>query len=169
MLPAADSSPYPEVKASGENTGLAARLGDVYAGDAGELGAVARYVYQGIVFKESYPEYSDAFLRLAKTEMHHLLLVGELIVRLGGDPLYASYKGEERRYWNGAEIMTGSDLAAALLYDLNEEQRAYSDYVSIARQSRDRYVFALLTRIALDEMLHTSMLKVMIKKLRRIK
>lgn len=168
-LTAADSSPYPEIRVQAENRYFADRLNAVFGGNSGEFGTIAEYVYQSIIFKESFPEYSETLMRIAKVEMHHLFMVGELIKKLGGEPVYGWYSSGDVKYWNGGTVNYSGDLAAALLHDLSGEQQAYSAYVSLARQSGDRYVFAVLTRIALDEMIHTGMFKSMINKLRRVK
>lgn len=166
---AADSSPYPEIRVQGENIRLAQQLSAVFGGGSGEFGVISEYVYQSIIFKDSFPDYSAVLMKIAKVEMHHLYMVGEIIKKLGGQPIYGWYSGGEPRYWSGSSVNYGDDLAAALLYDLNGEQKAYSSYVSLARQSGDRYVFAALTRIALDEMIHASILKSLINKLRHVR
>lgn len=163
---AADSSAYPEIRVQGENRRLAEQISSAFGGGSGEFGTIAEYVYQSIIFKENFPEYSAVLMKIAKVEMHHLYMVGEIISKLGGQPVYGWYSGGEPIYWNGGSVNYSNDLASALIYDLNGEQKAYSSYVSLARQSGDRYVFAALTRIALDEMIHTSLFKSMINKLR---
>lgn len=165
---AADSSPYPEIKVQGENKRLAEQLSAVFAGGSGEFGVISEYVYQSIIFKDSFPEYSAVLMKIAKVEMHHLFMVGELMKKLGVQPVYGWYSGGEPKYWSGSSVNYSDDLAAALIYDLHGEQKAYSSYVALARQSGDRYVFAILTRIALDEMLHANILKRLINKLRHV-
>lgn len=151
----ADSSPYPEIKVQAENEKLARQISSAFGGNGGEFGTISEYVYQSIVF----PEYSELFRRLAIVEMKHLNMIGQLMEQLGGRVIYGYYPDKEAVYWNGVGVNYTRDITTALLYDLNGEQRAYSSYVTLARQSGDRYVFAILTRIALDEMIHTSLLK----------
>lgn len=158
----ADSSPYPEIRVQSENKRLAAQLNAAFAGTGGEFGNISEYVYQSIMFSGS--EYGKIFMELAKVEMHHLAILGEVIRKLGGKPFYGWYSEGKEQFWNGSYVNYTQDLLAALVHDLNGEQRAYSSYVSLARQSGDRYVFAVLTRIALDEMIHASLLKSLIAK-----
>lgn len=159
----ADSSPYPEVRVSGENKQFGELLCTALGGNSGEFGTISEYVYQSVIFKDSYPEISKIFLRLAKVEMHHLLMIEELVHKLGADPVYGWYSGGEPVYWSGSSVNYTNELQSALIYDLNGEQKAYSTYISLARRSGDRYVFAVLTRIALDEMVHTSLLRSILK------
>ncbi len=163
----ADSSPYPEIKVQEKNKKLAEQMNFLFGGGAGELGAISDYIYQGIIFKDSFPEYAEIFMKIAKVEMHHLFMMGQLIHLLGGELIFGSYSGGKPAYWSGKSINYTSDIASALIYDLNEEQRAYSAYVSFARQAGDRYVFAVLTRIALDEMIHASLFKTLISSLKK--
>ncbi len=166
-ISARDGSPYPEIRVQSENRRLAEQISAAFGGGAGEFGAVSLYTYQSIMFKDNYPDYSRMLMEIGKVEMHHLFMIGELIKKLGGQPIYGWNAGGEPKYWSGGSVNYTDDLASALLYDLNSEQRAYSSYVSLARQSGDRYVFAVLTRIALDEMIHTGLFKSMINKLRQ--
>lgn len=157
-----DSSPYPEIQVQGENRRLAAQLSAAFGGAEGEFGNISEYVYQSIIFSGS--EYGKIFMELAKVEMHHLAMVGQLIRKLGGNPIFGWYSEGHEQFWNGSLVNYTGDLLSALVHDLNGEQHAYAAYVSLARQSGDRYVFAVLTRIALDEMIHASLLKSLINK-----
>ncbi len=163
----ADNSPYPVVRVQRENPRFAAQLTEAFGGGDGEFGTISDYVYQGIVFAKDHPEYARVFMELAKVEMHHLAMVGSMIEMLGGKLIYGHYSCNEPVYWNGADANYSRRLSDALISDLGGEQRAYAAYVSLARQSGDRYIFAVLTRIALDEMIHASLLKSMINKLRQ--
>lgn len=163
----ADPSPYPELKVTGENKALANRITAAIGGTSGELGTIYGYVYQSVVFSKNYPEYAEVFASLAKAEMHHLKMICTLVDMLGGTPVCGSCRNGQPLYWSGSSVEYTRDLAAALLHDLDSEQKAYADYVSTARQSGDRYVFAVLTRIALDEMIHIGLLKKLIARLRR--
>lgn len=158
----ADSSPYPEVRVQSQNKRFAAQLCAAFGGTGGEFGSISEYIYQSVIFSNN--EYGRLFSELAKVEMRHLAMIGELIHKLGGKPIFGWYASGEEKYWNGSMVDYSEDLISALVHDLNGEQRAYAAYVSLARQSGDRYVFAVLTRIALDEMLHTSLLKALITK-----
>ena len=53
---------------------------------AGELNSVSEYLYLSIMFADAYPELSEYFEKLSMEEMHHHRALGELILRLGGDP-----------------------------------------------------------------------------------
>lgn len=163
----ADSSPYPEIRVQGENKLMAERLTYTFGGSSGEFDSTAQYVYQSIMLKNSHPPQSELLLRIAKTEMHHLYMIGELITKLGGQPIYGWKNAGKTHYWNGEQLNYSPDPATMYLHDLAGEQKAYSTYVSLARQSGDRYVFALLTRIALDEMIHASLFKTLLSDLRK--
>lgn len=161
----ADSAPYPPVRVTGENKRLAALLNDAFGGSGGEFNTISEYTYQAIRFKEEYPEYSHILMDIAKVEMKHLFMIGELISMLGGELIYGKYSDGEKIFWSGEDIFYGGNLSAALMYDLRGEQNAYGEYVRLARRSGDRFVFDVLMRIALDEMIHTSIFKGMLHKL----
>ncbi len=163
----ADSSPYPPVKVTGENVRFAAQLSSAFGGSGGEFGTIAEYVFQSMIFRSTYPEYADIFGRIAMVEMRHLDMIGELMKLLGLPPVYGEYENGVPSYWNGTFPDYTDDLASAILHDLDGEQKAYAAYVSLSRRSGDRYVFAVLSRIALDEMIHVNLLRGMLAKLRK--
>ena len=162
----ADSSPYPPVKVTRENVRFAAQLSSAFGGSGGEFGT-AEYVFQSVIFRSTYPEYADIFGRIAMVEMRHLNMIGELMKLLGLPPVYGEYENGVPSYWNGTFPDYTDDLASAILHDLDGEQKAYSAYVSLSRRSGDRCVFAVLSRIALDEMIHVNLLRGMLAKLRK--
>ncbi|MGN0641762.1 MAG: manganese catalase family protein [Huintestinicola sp.] len=164
----ADSSPYPEIAVQGENPRYAAVLSSAFGGREGELTAISQYIYQSIVFGDSYPEYAEILRAIAIVEMRHLKMVGEIIEKLGGKVVFGSTSGGQTRFWDGTAVNYSDDIAAAIIQDINDEQKAYANYVALARQANDRHVFAALTRIALDEMIHTAVLKSLLAKLRRV-
>lgn len=164
----ADSSPYPELRVQHENPRFGQKLCNAFGGPDGEFSAISGYVYQSIIFKEKFPVQSDILLRIAIVEMKHLAMVGRLVDMLGAEVIFGHYPCGEPVYWNGVGVNYMNDIASALIHDLNSEQKAYAEYISLARQSGDRYVFAVLSRIALDEMVHTSLLKSLISDITKI-
>ncbi|MGN0666181.1 MAG: ferritin family protein [Huintestinicola sp.] len=162
-----DSSPYPEIRVESENKALASRISELYAGKDSELTAISRYVYQSIIFKDTYAEFAEIFLTIARAEMHHLHMLGRLVFLLGGDPVFCTEHRGKSACWNGEYSVSPRDIAAAVVTDLSDEQKAYASYISLARQAGDKYVFAVLTRIALDEMIHAAALRSILAKLRQ--
>lgn len=162
----ADNSPYGEVKVREENISLAERLTQAFGGRSGEFETVSLYTYQSLVFRDSFSEYAKLLQRMSFVEMHHLELIGELIIKLGGNIIIGMVNKGKPEYWSGKMLNYTDDLASALIYDLRGEQKAYAAYVTLARQSGDRDVFNLLMRIALDEMIHISVIRTMINRLR---
>ena len=95
-----DSSPYPEVMAARENKRLAAQISALYAGQSSELTSVAGYTYNSFVLSESYGEYADVFRKMAAVEMHHLSLLGQLMIKLGGDPVFGDVSGSPQVFYD---------------------------------------------------------------------
>lgn len=163
-----DLSPYPEITVQRPNPQFAERLSSTFGGPSGELSAISGYIYQSLVFRKNFPEYARVIDKIALVEMKHLDMIGELILKLEGKPIYAEYSDGIPVYWSGESITYADDLATALVGDLRGEQKAYSAYITLARQSGDKHVFSILTRIALDEMIHAGVIKNMINELRFI-
>ena len=54
-------------------------------------------------------------------EMHHLEMLGELILLLGEDPRYWIKKKDKRYYWNAKFVDYGNTLKEYLDYDIQAE------------------------------------------------
>lgn len=162
----ADKAPYPKINVKGKDTRLAERLTVSFGGNEGEFGTIASYIYKSLIFAEKYPDYSEIYMKLAITEMHHLQMIGELIKKLGGQPLYGTRRENGIQWFSGANVNYANDPLSAFMHDMAAEQQAYNTYIMTARQSGDRDIFSLLSRIALDEMHHRELFSTLINSLR---
>ena len=81
--------PYPSLDGIGEDKKSAALLGSAYAGRHGELKSILQYIYHYFFFKKLGDEKSaQTVLGIAVSEMRHLEILGELMLKLGADPVF---------------------------------------------------------------------------------
>lgn len=126
---------------------------------AGELNSISEYLYLSIVFADALPELSEYWNKLAMEEMHHHRALGELILRLGGDP------AERCAVRNSGKISLCEDcdsrapVAAtrALKHNICDERQASENYrrlASIAERCGDTPAAALFRKFSADEAKH---------------
>lgn len=147
---------YPSLDGTTCNCRLAC---EVARSRAGELNAISEYLYQSIMFGETMPGLSSMFDEIAIDEMHHFRMLGELINRLGGDPVVrTAVRGR-----GGICLCDDKDsrapvaAARALRCNIRDELAAYNEYMrvaSLAERMGQLPAAALLRRIACDEKRH---------------
>ncbi len=154
--PYRNPAPYPEIQVTGPNSCYAAILMQDYASSASELTAITEYLHHSFT-ESAHTDVSTMLLGIAEVEMDHLRMLGETIVLLGGNPMFAS--GCPRDYWSGEDVYYGTALCDKLKGDLKAELGAIQQYEEHIAQINDPYVKAILARIALDEQWHVGLLK----------
>lgn len=82
------SEPYPPAKARAENERYARIIRNSFAGRDSVLTAVLTCFYHSMRFEECAADLQKAFLGIAICKMHHLKLLGELLISLGSDPRF---------------------------------------------------------------------------------
>ncbi len=144
--------PYPAVTPAPDERDLS-RLYDLYAGRFSELTTICTYVYQSIIVDNEC--ISRILKGIAIVEMRHLNLLGNAILALGGDPVFAG----RYNYFSGRYADYEKDLCVFLQNDVAGERSAAESYRAAAELSRNGELSELLIRIALDEDLHVELLE----------
>ncbi|MBR3895394.1 MAG: hypothetical protein IKJ35_09685 [Clostridia bacterium] len=125
-----------------------------------ELGAVAAYTYRSLLWARREPDAAALFERLAKEEMLHFRMLGELILALGGNPVIQAnmrVQGIERDGRSG--IKRESRGRAALYADsIREERRGIDRYQTLMGRTQDRVVRSVLAHLLSDEHRHVEAL-----------
>lgn len=150
-------TPYPPIEVEGRNPRYACMLQQDIASARGEMTAIYQYLYQGWVAQRGDPELAQTLMRIAGVEMHHLRVLGELVVLLGGDPRCSGQNGSFP--WNGNLIFYHRDISSFLRYNISLEQSAVNAYTMQSGQIRDPFVSAQLSRFAEDERIHRDIFK----------
>lgn len=152
--------PYPPVQVEGPNAAYARMLGADLAGGLSEMTSVSQYTYQNWALFERCPEVARAMGQIARVEMHHMRLLGQTIVLLGGDPRYWQLSGAGRPvWWSGATVCYTDSIQKMMLENIALEQSAIDEYTKQKLLVRDPNIVALLERILEDEYLHISLFR----------
>lgn len=144
---------YPELRVERQNPKYASFLSLAYAGQNGELNAILNYTYGRLVCADAYPEMlSDTLSCVSNVEMHHLEMLGRLIVMLGGDPRFAMQN--KRIGINTALLPYKTSPSEILSQAISGEKKAIKLYEDLMFSIEDRYVRDVLRRIIKDEEHH---------------
>ena len=151
--------PYPQICVSAKNPRYASMITKAYAGCVSETTAVMQYVYQDTVLKKRYPDLAETLSYIARVEMKHMDMLGELICALGGDPRYHNTSDNSCAYWNATSVDYSKTPRMILLCDIEAEKKAIAEYKRLIKVICDENVDAVLKRIIMDEERHIEILR----------
>ena len=149
---------YPEVKGKEKNSKYIDLILLNYSSAISEFDAIAQYTYHQIALTYSNKEISDTLCGISIVEMHHLEMLGKIIILLGGEPGYW-INNKKKNYWSGKLVNYDlSSIKDILTIDIQDEKAAIKQYKETIAQIDDKYINAVLKRIILDEEFHIQLL-----------
>ncbi len=151
---------YPTIEDIKEDKKTAFLLAGAYSGAHGELSAILQYFYHYLHFKRLNDDAtSEVIMSIALAEMHHLEILGSLIMRLGLDPVFCTASTFCAEYYSAKNIRYSKDAKKMLIDDVTAESAAIKEYEQLLEIIEDETVGAVISRIILDEELHAKALK----------
>lgn len=156
--------PYPPVKVDGKNMTYANILSNDFAGRVSEFSAISQYINHELRITVKDNNVAEAIKKISMVEMHHLQIIGELIVLLGGDPKYAINKKGKWLNWTPDFIDYGTTIKSMIEYDIKGEVLAINQYNKHIEEINDENIKAILRRIIEDEENHINILEGLLKK-----
>lgn len=162
-------TPYPTVRVEKQNIEYANILRQDYAGEVSEDTAVHQYLYQSILKKGTYPEFSDMMEKIAIQEMIHLKLLGETITLLGSEPTFEVKDANllECVPWSASYVNFTNDLKKMLKDNIIAEKDAIRNYKLHRLIINDTYIRELLNRIIEDEEEHIRIFESFYEKIKK--
>lgn len=152
--------PYPSLAGMKPDRVLCEMLFTAYSANHSELNAILQYVYHQMFFEKlEMFDIAHVYQRIFINEMHHLHLLGQAIIKLGGDPVYIVPPPPRRTYYSAAAVSYSATPARMLLDDISGERDAIAEYNAMIEKSGKTPLAALLRRIVMDEELHYATLK----------
>lgn len=150
--------PYPKVNVKEKNPNYVDLILLNFASDISEFDAIAQYVYHEIALTYENPEAAEVIKGISEVEMHHLQLLGEIIVQLGGEPGYW-IDNKKKKYWSSKLVNYDlSSLKTILTIDIQSEKSAIKQYRDTIAKIDDENINAIIKRIILDEEYHIQLL-----------
>lgn len=145
--------PYPKVQVEKKDICLAKKIMNVYAGILSEDTCIHTYIYQKLVLEEN-EDIKRILHGIAVVEMHHLEILGKLIMELGLTPLFASVENDTLKWFSGDYVIYNKNIKEILLSNIEQEEKVIKGYEDIIASTSDECVRHILKRIILDEKLH---------------
>ena len=156
--------PYPSIDDITPDRKTALLISPTYAGSQGELSAILQYVYHENYFeKEHAIEIAKTVKDIAVCEMFHLKLLAKTLINLGAPPIYTTTAFNKYAYFTTASVSRTTKPKQMLLDDILGEMQAIEHYTELINNIDNEPVKELLMRIKLDEELHLSTLKNLLK------
>lgn len=162
------ATPYPPIKAAGQNRQYGMAMLDNMASQNSEMSAVGLYFYNHLI-AAGHREISDAFHFIGIVEMHHMQIFAELAMQLGENPRLWSRHPRNGRYvyWSPACMryphiqppaygcpVSKASLRIILSQAIEGEQAAVKKYMNQTDWIKDVNICDNLRRIAADEQMH---------------
>lgn len=142
---------YPKIPNLYPNTRYARMLYNDFAGSKGELTAVTQYIYEHINYNYN-PELSKILLQIAIEEMRHIDILGEIIKKLGENPIYVN---SEKKPWTSENVTYHfHSIDEMLEYNVMAEDAAIIGYKNAIKYTKNIYLKNIFERIILDEEKH---------------
>ncbi len=158
VVPAKINIPYPKIQVKSRNEQYAEILSRDFCSSVSELTAVMQYTNHEIRFKQKYCNAANTILSIAKTEMIHLQMIGEVIVLLGGSINYSYFNNGSYTRWTPEYVDFGTNYVNMILLDINDEYKAIRQYENHIKAIDDNCINTLLERIIKDEKYHIELL-----------
>ncbi len=135
-------------------------LYDDFSGEDGELTAITQYIYEHIEY-DYQPKMSNILLKIAIEEMRHIKILGEIIKKLGGNPIYVN---SQKKQWTSENVKYSfENLNEMLRYNIKSEEKAIEGYKRAIRYTKNIYLKNIFERIILDEQKHIEVFMKLIK------
>lgn len=150
----ASPEPYPPIQVAAPNLCYAQMLSSVFASAKSELTTITQYTYFSWVLDQEAAPLAAALRKIAQVEMRHLDLLGQLIMALGGNPVYRSFPYKRPAFWSSGVLQYQCHIEKALHISIAGEQTAIDSYRHLSKLIQDQGVTKVLQRIVLDEEIH---------------
>ncbi len=152
--------PYPDLEKIKPCKQTACIIAPAYAGLHGEITATLQYVYHRFNFlQEQDEETAELLMRIALSEMEHVEILGNTLIKLGVKPVYSLSPPYKYNFYNTSMVSYSNTPQKMLLDDISDELSAIVMYEEIIKRLCDESVQAVISRIILDEQLHVRALK----------
>lgn len=165
MKPLAVDLPYPDLSGIKPDKKTATEVFPLYSSAESELSAILQYVYHALHFGEQREfEIAKILIEIAVCEMEHLKILGELLIKLGANPVY--YDVMRADYFCAKYVSFTRTPKRMLLDDVSGEIKAERAYERAIEKIEDEEVGAVLARIKMDESLHITALKGLLEQMK---
>ena len=155
--------PYPTLDKITEDVRSAMIISPAYAGGHGELNAIMQYVYHYVNSSCISLSFAKTLMQIAIAEMKHLTVLGEVLYRLGVNPVFTEYPFYKWNYYSTRSVSYSRSQSKIIMDNLTLEITSINEYKKIIKELKNERVSSVISRIILDEELHVKVLKEILK------
>lgn len=131
-----------------------------YASPRSELNAILQYFYHFFNFdKQGLKDDASKIERIAIAEMHHLEILGKMIINLGARPIYCLNPPTAFNFYSTKCVTYSCDLKSMIEDDINAEELAIRQYRHMLKHLKNCQICEIISRIIKDEELHLATFK----------
>lgn len=139
---------YPRLTRIKHNCYYLGIIQNLFCGTESEACCFLQFSYQSNILSPFGNEISKSFARYAQDDLFHTTLLSELILSLGGDPVFCDNQG---RWLSGRRIDYVKDIKQMLFYDIELKENMIIEYKTAISKIDDMAIKQLLTAILKDE------------------
>lgn len=151
---------YPSIEGLQKNIEVAYKIKQSYSGQISELTCINKYIYQSFILNDTFKEIKNALKKIAIVEMHHLEILGNILIKLGLNPSYTYInKYNNETYFQTDLINYETNILKFLKDNIKGEEKAIKEYQEIIKYADDEIITDILNRIILDEEHHIKIFK----------
>lgn len=150
------SASYPKFSRLKPNSYYQGLLQNLYSGVDGEICAVLQYAYFSFNLSTFGNEHAKLFSELVEDELLHAKKLAELIIMLGGDPIFASTQG---KWLSGRSVDYIKSVKQMFMLAIELKEKLIIDYKSAIIKIDEMTIKRALEGILHEEESHLIMLK----------
>ena len=144
-----------------QNNYYANLLKDAYSGEVGETFSLLQFQYFSYVISNFENEFTSQFYMIAQDDLEHHSMLGECIVKLGGDPTFISSKNIAI---NGNNFEYVKGIKQMILQGIEIKEKTIINYKILIAKISEKEIKNILEIILTDEQKHKEILENMLKK-----
>ena len=129
---------------------------NLFAGANGCLLVFMQFLYQHTLSKKSFPQFEECFCALQEKEIENLQLLGEILLKMGGDPQFFS---SSRKYICAKSLNYSKEIDKIFLNDIELLEINIIDLKSAILKIEDKNLKEMLLKILENKKFSLKLLK----------
>ena len=151
---------YPKLTRIKHNSYYLGIVQNLYCSSESEIVSFLQFEYQKNILLPFGNEFGRLFESIAQDDLFHSSLLAEIIISLGGNPVYCDNQG---RWLGGRRIDYVKNVKSMLELDIELKEKMIIDYQNAISKIDDLKIKKMLEMIVKDEKVCYSKLKELLK------
>lgn len=167
MFPLSVSKEFPTTEGLSRDCYSAKIISSAYASSQSELNSILQYLYHSFIFKGGgRKQIAEDIEGIAVAEMFHLKLLGETLLALGTQPVFAQNPPAMFNFYSAKFVSYSCNFICMIEDDIRAEQHAVRSYTKMLAMLKNEGVKVIVERILQDEKLHLEKFQSILRELK---